>query len=184
MRGRTAQLFCRDNFISYGFHNIRTRHEHVRAVLDHKDKIRHRRRIHRTTCTWAHDHRDLWNNARGLNVPLKDFAISRKAVNALLNTCATRIVQTDHRCAIFDGHVHNFANLLRMCRRYRTAQNSKVLREHINHATIDGAPSRHDTIASRALIFHTKIGAAVCNKHVKLFKAAFIQQKFDTLTRS
>ena len=70
-----------------------------------------------------------------------------------------------------------------MRRRYGTAQNCKVLREHINHATIDGAPSRHNTIASRALIFHAKIGAAVCNKHVKLFKAALVQQKFDTLTR-
>ena len=183
MRGRTAQFFCCDNFVGDGFHDIRTRHEHVRAVLDHKDKVGHRRRIHRTTRTWAHDHRDLRHNAGGLNVALKDFTIPSKAINALLNTCAARIVQTNHRCAIFDGHIHNFANLLRMCRGYGTAQNRKVLREHINHTTIDGAPSRHDTIASRTLIFHAKIGAAVCNKHVKLFKAAFIQQKFDTLTR-
>ena len=180
---RTAQFFCCDNFVCHCFHNIRARHEHVRAVLDHKYKVGHRRRIHCTTCTWAHDHRDLRNNTRGLNVPFKDFTISRKAINTLLNTCSTRIVQTNYGCAVFDSHVHNFANLLRMCRRYRTAQNSEVLREHIDHATIDGAPSRHDTIASRALIFHAKIGAAVCNKHVKLFKAAFIQQKFDPLTR-
>ena len=183
MCGRTTQFFCCDNFVSHCFHNIRTRHEHVRAVLDHKDKVGHRRRIHRTTRTWAHDHRNLWNNTRGLNVALKDFAIPRKAVHTLLNTSAPRIVQTNHRCAIFDGHIHNFANLLRMRRGYRTAQNRKVLREHVNHTTIDGAPSRHDTIASRTLIFHAKIGAAVRNKHVKLFKAAFIQQKFNTLTR-
>ncbi len=71
-----------------------------------------------------------------------------------------------------------------MCGRDRPAQNCEILTEHIDLTPIDRAPARHNTIARRLLLLHPEIGAAMGDKHVELFEAAFIQQQINTFACS
>ncbi len=183
VRGGTAQLFCGDLLVCDSFDHIRAGHKHVRAVFDHKDKVGHGGGINGTTGTGPHDHADLWHDARGLDVALEDIAIARKAVDAFLNTRAAGIVDANDGRAILDRHVHDLANLLGVSGRNGTAQNGEVLREYIDEATVDRTPTCDNTVACRLLLLHTKVGTAVRDKHVELFKRALIQQKVHPLAR-
>ena len=57
----------------------------------------------------------------------------------------------------------------------RSAHHGEVLGKDIDQAAIDGAPARHNPIARDPTGFHAKVGIAVFDEHVELFKAAFIQ---------
>ena len=77
------------------------------------------------------------------------------------------------------GHIHNFADFLRVGFRYGTAKHGKVLAKHIDQAAIDGAPSRDHPIAAWLAFGHPKIGAAMGDEHIIFFEGAFIEQQFD-----
>ncbi len=174
-----AQFFGGHLFIGHGLDHIRAGHEHVRAILDHEDKVGHRRTVDSASCTGAHDHADLRHNTRGLNVALEHLAIACKAVDTFLNTGTAGIVDPDHRRAVFNGHIHDLADLGRMRRRDGPAQNREVLRKDIDHAAVDGAPPGDNAIPRRFLLLHAEISAAVRDKHIELFERAFVQQQIN-----
>jgi hypothetical protein len=64
--------------------------------------------------------------------------------------------------------------------RERSAQNSEVLREHIDQAPVDGAITGHHTIAQEFLFVQTEIGASVRDQLPDLLKTALIEQQMDT----
>ena len=100
-----------------------------------------------------------------------------------LDTRAAAVVDANHRRAILHRHILNFADLLRMGFRQRSAKDSEILAEHIDHSTIDGAPTGDNAIARGALLLHAELGAAVRHEHIELFKAALIQQQLYAFTR-
>ena len=183
MRRGTAQFFGRDHLIGHRFDHIGPRDEHIRAVFDHQNEIGHRGGINRAAGARTHDQADLRHHARSQNIALEHFGISCERGNPLLDTRSARIVYANHRRAILQRHIHDFTNFLGMRLRERAPEHGEVLRENINHSAINRAPTGDHTIAGRALFFHTKISAAMRNKHVKLFETVFIQQQLNPFAR-
>ena len=58
--------------------------------------------------------------------------------------------------------------------RERATENSKVLAKYKHQAAINGAVTNHHTIAGYMLLIHTKIRAAMLDKHIPFLKAALI----------
>ena len=65
-----------------------------------------------------------------------------------------------------------------------TAKNREILRIHIDHAPVDRAPTRYNTVTGWLLVFHAKISATVRDEHVIFFKTLLIEQQLDPLTRA
>mmetsp|Transcript_27766 Transcript_27766/g.51710 ORF Transcript_27766/g.51710 Transcript_27766/m.51710 type:complete len:605 (+) Transcript_27766:2391-4205(+) len=179
--GRAAQFFGGDLFVGDRLDHIGAGDKHVRTVFDHKDKVGHRGAIDRATGTGAHYDADLRHDARGNDIALKHFAVAGQAVDTFLNAGTTGIVDPDHRRTILDRHVHDLADLGGMGGRHRPAQNGEVLAKDIDHTPVDGAPAGNNAVACGFLFFHPEIGAAMRDKHVKLFERVLVQQQFDPL---
>ena len=179
----TPKLFGRYLFVRNRLHDIRPGDEHVGAVLHHENEVCHRRAIDRATGARAHDHADLRDDARGHDVALKDLGITGEAVDTFLNARAAGIVKAYDRSSVLHRHIEDLADLLGVRLGHRSAQHGEVLAEDIDHAAIDGAPSRDDTVTGRFLVLHAEIGAAVRHEHVEFFKAALVQQQVDPFAR-
>ena len=179
----TAQLFRCHFFVGHGLDHIGAGHEHVGGVLDHEDEVSQGRRIHRATGGRPHDQADLRHHARSHHIALEHLGITAKSSNAFLNTCTTRIVQTDHGSTDLHGLVHHLANFLCMRLGQRAPQNREILTEHEHQTAVDHAVASDHAVAGDLVAFHTEVSATVLNKHVPLFESAFVEQNFDALTR-
>mmetsp|Transcript_53429 Transcript_53429/g.78040 ORF Transcript_53429/g.78040 Transcript_53429/m.78040 type:complete len:400 (+) Transcript_53429:208-1407(+) len=71
-----SQLLLSDCFIGDSFHNLRSRHKHVRGILDHECEVCHGRRIDCSTCTGAHYHGDLRDYPRCKNIFLENICVT------------------------------------------------------------------------------------------------------------
>ena len=91
-----------------------------------------------------------------------------------MDTSTTRVIQTDDRRAVLHRHIHDFADFFSVGFRERTTKYGEVLREHIDHTAIDGAPTCDNAVTRHLLFLHTEVGAAVRFEHVKFFKATFV----------
>ena len=109
----TAQLLLRNILARNGLDHLRAGKEHVRRLATHDDEVCQSRRIYRTACAGAEDRRNLRDDARSHDVTLEDVGITGKSVDALLNTCAARVVETDAGSAVVHGHIHDLADLVR-----------------------------------------------------------------------
>ena len=94
-----------------------------------------------------------------------------------------RIVESDDRRADLHRQVHDLADLLRVRFRKRAAENRKILRKDKNLAAVDQAVAGDDAVAGKLLLLHPEIGRTMHDKFVELFKAAFVQKKFDAFAR-
>ncbi len=184
VRHRTTEFLRCDFFVRHRLDHIRAGHEHVRGVLDHEDEVGHRWRIHGTTCAGAHDHGDLRHHAGSQHVALKHIGITTKRSHTFLNTCATGVVETDHRGAYLHRMIHDLANLLRMRFGERAAEHREVLRENKHHTAIDGAVADHHAVTGNLGVSHVEVGTAVLNEHVPFFERTWIEQQFDALASS
>ena len=93
-----------------------------------------------------------------------------------MNTCTARIIETDNRRPHLHGLVHDLADFLGMGLRQRAAKHREVLAVNEDQAPVDHAVPGHDTVPRNFVFFHTEVGATVFNKHVPLFKGAFVEQ--------
>ena len=177
--GCAAQLFLGDDLVGHGFDHVRAGHEHVARILDHIDEVGHGRGIDRAACAGAHDHRNLRHRARRLHIAPEDVGIAAQSRHALLNAGAARIVEPDHRRAVLHGQVHDLANLLCMRFAQRAAEDGKVLGKHIDHATIDRAPTGDDAVAGDDGIRHAEIGGPMGDEHVIFFERPRIEQHVE-----
>ena len=62
-------------FAGHGFDDIRAGDEHVARLVNHEDEVGHRWAVDRTASAWSENHRDLWDDARGLDVATEDPSI-------------------------------------------------------------------------------------------------------------
>ena len=163
----------------HGFDHFGASHEHIARIFDHEDEVGHGGGIHRATCRWAHDHRNLWNHARSHDIALEDFGVAAQGRHALLNARTTRVVQADNGRADFHGLVHDFADFLGVGFRQSATENREVLAEDKNQTTIDHAVARNHAVTWNFVVLHAEFDAAVLNKHIPFFKSAFVEQNFQ-----
>ena len=71
-----AEFFGGNFLMGDGFDDFRAGHKHIGRVLYHKDKVGHRRRIHRAAGAGTHDHRYLRDHPRSHHVALKHLGIA------------------------------------------------------------------------------------------------------------
>ena len=64
-----------------------------------------------------------------------------------------------------------------------SANDGKILCEHVNEAAINGAITYYYAFTGRLDALHAKIGTAMLHKGVQFHKGARIQQSFYTLAR-
>jgi hypothetical protein len=64
--------------------------------------------------------------------------------------------------------------------RQRAAEYREILTEDKGDAAINRAIAGHHAVAGDRSVGHTKIGAAMFDKHIPFFEAAWIEQNFDT----
>ena len=69
----TTELLLGDLLLGDGLDNIRTSHKHVGGILDHESEVSEGRRVHGTTNTGAHDHRELRDHSRGVDIALESI---------------------------------------------------------------------------------------------------------------
>ena len=67
--------------------------------------------------------------------------------------------------------------------RQRPTKHGKIFRININRPAVNRAPAGDNAVTGNFAPFHAKFVAVMFDKHVDLFKTAFIQQYFDPLPR-
>ena len=65
----------------------------------------------------------------------------------------------------------------------RTTKHCEVLAIHKDQAPVNHAVARDHAVARNLLVLHAEVHTAVLDKHVPLFKTAFVQQHLQALTR-
>ena len=182
MYARTTQMLSINILTGDGLHHLRTCQKHIAGSFGHHDEVGQCRRINGTTGARTHDRTDLRDDTGSQYVAFEDLTISGQGGNALLNTCAARVVHADDRSAIGHGHIHHLANLLSHCLGQRATIDCEVLSIDINQTTINRCRTCDDTIAEELLLFHAEVVATMEFEHIILFKAAIVYQHVDALT--
>ena len=89
---------------------VLTSHKHVGGILDHESEVSEGRRVHGTTNTGAHDHRELRDHSRGVDIALEDLCVAGERFNTLLNASASRVIETNNWGSHKHGLVHNLSS--------------------------------------------------------------------------
>ena len=181
MRLCATEFFEGDFFARHGLHNIGAGNEHVRGFIDHEDEVSHGGAVHRATGAWAKDHGDLRGHTRRLNVAMENAAVTGERHNAFLNTSTCAVVQTDERRTNRKREIHHLVDLLGEDFAKSTTKHGEVLREHEDLATIDGSPTRHNTVGVRALFDATFMGT-VTSEHVEFVERTLVEEVVNALS--
>ena len=165
-----------------GFDYLRAGDEHIAVLLGHHDEVGQRRAIYCSTRARAENNRYLRHNAGSENVTFKNLCVTCERASTFLNTCATRVIQTDDRCAEFHSLVHDVANLKRHRLAQRTADDGSVLREHEHQTAVDSTGTDCHTIAEEHFLLHAEVMATMGKEHVHFLEGTFVEQHVNTLT--
>ena len=76
--GCTAEVFETDHFVGDRLDDLGTGDEHVGRLVDHNDEIGDGRRVHCTSCTRAHDDRNLRDDAGSTDVAEENLGVGTK----------------------------------------------------------------------------------------------------------
>ena len=165
-------------------HHLGSCQEHVAVLLGHHDEVGQCRAVDSTTGAGTEDGANLRHHAASQDITLKNLSIACQRVAAFLNTGSARVVQTDNGGTRLHGLIHNLADFQRHRLAQATGKHRKILSKDIHRTTVDGTIASHHAVAEERLLLHVKINTAVSDKHVKLLKRAFVQQKGNTLASS
>ncbi len=176
-----AELLRRHHLVRHGLHHVGAGDEHVGAVADHEDEVRHGGRIDVPPSARPHDDGDLRDHPGGDDVALEHLAVAAERRDALLDAGAAGIEQADDRRAHLQRHVLDLDDLLRVRLRERAAEDREVLGEDEDRAAVDGAPAGDDAVARDPDVRHAEIDRAVLDEHVELLERAPVQEEFDPL---
>ena len=102
-------------FASHGLYHLGACEEHIGYALGHNGEVGEGGGVHRAAGARAENAGNLRNHAGGHDVTLENFGITGKGVDAFLNTCAARVVESDYGCAHLHGHIHYLAYLQSHC---------------------------------------------------------------------
>ena len=183
MGQRAPELFEGDVFTGDGLHDVGTGDEHVTGVLHHEDEVRQRRGVDATSGARTEDHRDLRHDAGRAGVADEDPAVGVEGGDALLNSRAGAVVQSDDRQTHRRRHVHDLVNLLAVGLADRAAEDREVLGEDADLSTVDLAvPGDHPVgVGTRLLEPHARGHVTV--QHVQFLERVLVEQVLDALAR-
>src|SRR6266550_6818742 len=179
----TAELLFRDVFVHDGRDDVRAGDEHVRSLVHHGNEVGNCRRVHRTAGARSHDRRELGNHTAVKRVAEKNVGVTAQRGNTLLNSCATGVVQTDDRYADARGGIHDFHDFGCVGFGERAAENREVLSEGKDKASVNAAVSGDEAVAIIFLFRKPKFICAMGYEAVRFLEGAFVEKKFDALTR-
>ncbi len=178
---RAAELLEFDLLAGHGPDHLGAGDEHVRGLLDHEDEVGHRRRVDGAAGARPHDHADLRDHARALDVADEDVAVGAERDDALLDPGTAGVVEADHGRADLRGEVHDLAHLLGHRLAQRPAEDREVLREDGDRAAVDRAPAGHHRVAVRAPLLHLELIGPVADEGVELLERAVVEELLDSL---
>ena len=180
---RAAERLELDLLAGDGLDHLGPGDEHVRGLLHHEDEVGHRGRVDGAARARAHDHRDLRDHARALDVADEDVAVGAERDDALLDPRAARVVQADYRGPDLRGEVHDLHHLLGHHLAERAAEDGEVLAEDEDRPAVDGAVAGDDGVAPRPVLVHLEVVGAVADEGVELLERAGVEELLDPLAR-
>ncbi len=172
----TAEGILSHIFAGHGLYHFRAGEEHIGDAFGHDGEVGQSRRVNGTAGTGAEDSRDLWDHAGGKDVALENLSVACQGVDAFLNTCATRVVEADHRGSHLHGHIHDLAYFLCHGLAQRAAEHGEILCEDIDETSVDCSVTGHDAIAEIAFLFLSEVVAAVAHEHVNFLKRSLVEK--------
>ena len=182
VHGSAAQLLLVHHLSRYALHYGRAGEEHIGGILDHQGEVREGGGIYRTAGAGTHNAADLRDHSAGKDVALEDFPVTGQGVDAFLDAGTARIIEADAGSPVAKGHVLHLADLLAHRLGQGPAGDGEILGKDVDQAASDGAAAGDYPVSVRMGFFHSKVGAAVLDKHVVLFKTTRVQQEFQALT--
>src|SRR5438128_1097289 len=183
MGRRATEILERDILAGHGLDDLRTRDEHVRGPFRHDDEVRHRGAVHRASGAGTEDRADLRDDPGREDVSEENLRVPTEADDALLNPCASAVVEADDRSADLHRRVHDLDDLVRMHLPEAPAEDGEVLREDEDGPAVDRAVARDDAVSRDSLRVHPEVGCAVLDEGVRLDEAARIEEEIDPLPR-
>ena len=100
-----------------------------------------------------------------------------------MNARASGIVDPYDRGAVFQGHVHNFTDLLRYHPAQATAENSEILRICVDQPAIYGPVAGYHRISRYLFFLHVEVRAAVRPQPIELDEAPVVKKDIEPLPR-
>src|SRR5262249_34964514 len=94
-----------------------------------------------------------------------------------------RVVQADERGAVLDREVHDFADLVGVRLRQRTAEDREVLGEDVDRTARNRAGPADDAVAGDRDLVHAEVAAPVHHERIELQERARVEQQVDALVR-
>ena len=180
---RAAELLERHLLAGGDLDDIRTGDEHVPDLAHHEDEVGHRGRVHGPARARSGDQRQLRDHTTRRHVAIEDLRVSRQRDDALLDTRATRVIDTDARTAGAQREIHDLGDLLREHLAERAAEHGRVMAEHEDLPASDRSPAGDHPVTADPPIVHIEVGRAVEREHVELGERASIEHPVDALAR-
>jgi hypothetical protein len=115
---------------------------------------------------------------------MKMNGIAGERRNALLDACAARIVDADHRRADLHRRIHDLADLHRVPFGHRAAEDGEILAEDEDQPAVDRARAGDDAVAGDLLtVAHAEVDAVVLDVSVNLLERILVEQDVEPLAR-
>src|SRR6185437_1705512 len=115
------------------------------------------------------------------HVAQEDVRVAGQRHDALLDTRAARIIETDYRAPGLHRQVHHLADLLGKRAREAAAEAGKVLRKDADLSPLDGAVAGDYAVARHAPLVHPEVVATMGLELIELDEGTAVEQKFDPL---
>ena len=183
MGERSAELLLGDLLVGHRLHHVRPGDEHVRRVLHHEDEVGHRRRVDGASGARTHDERDLRDHPGREHVALEHLGVAGERRHPLLDACAARVVETDHRDAHLHRLVHHLADLPGVGGGEGAAEDGEVLAEREHPPAVHEAVADHHPVAGDPLPGHPEVVGIVLDEHVPLLEGPFVEEQIEALAR-
>src|SRR5699024_4379976 len=156
-----TEFFLGDFFAGDGLDDVWAGDEHLGLFFHHDNEVGQGRGVSVTTCAGAHDDRDLWDYAGGLDVLVEGLSDPVQGDGAFLDAGASAFIKTNQRAAGGNSQLHNLDHLFAVNFTQCAAEDGAVLGEDADFASVDGAPAGHNAVGDNLLFGHAKVGRAV-----------------------
>ena len=178
-----AQLFKSDFLMGDCSDHIWPSDEHMACIFHHNDEVGDGGRVDGPAGARPHNDTDLRHDTGSHDIEEEDVGVAGQAEHPFLNACATGVVETDNRSAVFHRHIQDFADFCCVMTADTATKDGKILRENIDEPVINCSIPGDDTVAGDALLVQAEVVAVVRDECVHFPKTALIQQQFESLAR-
>src|SRR5690606_18438364 len=105
----------------------------------------------------------------------KDIGIPSQRNDPLLDTGASRIVETDNRRTGFHGQVHYLTDLFGMRFRKGAPEHGKILGKDVYQTSVDRPVTRDHAVSRILFLIHAEIQGPMGYQHARFTEGPFIQ---------